>query len=96
MLDNIDDLEHKGDAVGRMDVETGSEEHGVTMHANHPEDDEWGERERERERERDMEMTGYFKMIDSEDQIITLIARHGRVEVTVGTMAAKRYAITGC
>lgn len=48
------------------------------------------------ERERDMEMTGYFKMIDSEDQIITLIARHGRVEVTVGTMAAKRYAITGC
>ena len=38
----------------------------------------------------------YFKMIDSEDQIITLIARHGRVEVTVGTMAAKRYAITGC
>jgi hypothetical protein len=27
---------------------------------------------------------------------ITLIARHGRVEVTVGTMAAKRYAIMGC
>jgi hypothetical protein len=47
-------------------------------------------------RETDREMTGYFKMIDSEDQIITLIARHGRVEVTVGTMAAKRYAITGC
>ena len=46
--------------------------------------------------ERDMEMTGYFKLIDNEDQIITLIARHGRVEVTVGTMAAKRYAITGC
>ena len=92
MLDNIDDLEHEGDAVGRMDVETGSEEHGVTMHANDPEEDEWGGRGGER----DMEMTGYFKMIDSEDQIITLIARHGRVEVTVGTMAAKRYAITGC
>ena len=44
-----------------------------------------------------METTGYFKLIDSEDQIIiTLIARHGRVEVTVGTMAAKRYAIMGC
>ena len=28
-----------------MDVETGSEEHGVTMHANHPEEDEWGERQ---------------------------------------------------
>jgi hypothetical protein len=27
--------------------------------------------------ERDMEMTGCFKLIDSEDQIITLIARHG-------------------
>jgi hypothetical protein len=34
-----------------------------------------------------MEMTGYFKMIDSEEQIIALIARQGRVEVTVGTMA---------
>lgn len=39
-LDNIDDLEHEGDAVWRMDVETGSEEHGVTMHVNHPEKDE--------------------------------------------------------
>lgn len=87
-LDNIDDLEHEGDAVWRMDVETGSEQHGLTMHVNHPEEDEW--------RETDMEMTGYFKLIDSEDQIITMIARHGRVEVTVGTMAAKRYAIMGC
>jgi hypothetical protein len=60
-------------------VETGSEEHGVRMHVNHPEEDEWGER--------NMEMTGYFKMIDSEEQIIALIARQGRVEVTVGTMA---------
>jgi hypothetical protein len=87
-LDNIDDLEHEGDAVWRMDVETGSEQHGLTMHVNHPVEDEW--------RETDMEMTGYFKLIDSEDQIITLIARHGRVEVTGGTMAAKRYAIMGC
>jgi hypothetical protein len=46
--------------------------------------------------ERDMRMTGYFKMIESEDQIIALIARHGRVEVKVGTMATKRYAIMGC
>ena len=39
------------------------------MHVNHPEEDEWRE---------NMEMTGYFKLIDSEDQIIiTLIARHG-------------------
>jgi hypothetical protein len=51
-----------------MDVETGSEQHGVTMHVNHLEEDEW--RERERERETGMEMTGYFKLIDSEDQII--------------------------
>jgi hypothetical protein len=43
-----------------------------------------------------MRMTGYFKMIESEDQIIALIARHGRVEVKVGTMATKRYAIMGC
>lgn len=27
-----------------MDVETGSEEHGVTMHVNHLEEDEWRER----------------------------------------------------
>jgi hypothetical protein len=26
-----------------MDVETGSEEHGVRMHVNHPEEDEWRE-----------------------------------------------------
>jgi hypothetical protein len=26
-----------------MDVETGSEEHGVTMHVNHLEEDEWRE-----------------------------------------------------
>lgn len=49
-----------------MDVETGSEQHGVTMHVNHLEEDEW----REGERETGMEMTGYFKLIDSEDQII--------------------------
>jgi hypothetical protein len=59
-LDNIDDLKHEGDAVWGMDVETGSGEHGVRMHVNHPREDEW----------RDMEMTGHFKLIDSEDQII--------------------------
>jgi hypothetical protein len=45
-----------------MDVESGSEEHGVRMHVNHPEEDEW--------RERHMEMTGCSKLIDSGDQII--------------------------
>ena len=39
-LDNIDDLEHEGDTVWRMDVKTGSEEHGVAMRVNHPENDE--------------------------------------------------------
>jgi hypothetical protein len=57
MLDNIDDLEHEGDTLWRMDAETGSEEHGATIHVNHP----------KTSGERDMEMTGYFKLIDSDE-----------------------------
>jgi hypothetical protein len=63
--DNIEDLDEVADGVWRMDVTTGSQKHGVRMHVEGP-DDEW----------QDVEMTGYFKLLDSDDEI-TMIARHG-------------------
>lgn len=65
-LETIEDLDEVEDGVWKMDVTTGSEEHGVRMHVNGPDDEEW----------KDVEITGYFKLLDSSDQI-TMIARHG-------------------
>jgi hypothetical protein len=63
----IEYMDEVGDGVWRMDVTTGSEERGVRMHVYHPDDDEW----------KNVEVTGYFKMLESNDQI-TMIARHGK------------------
>jgi len=56
-----------GDEVFKLDAETGTQKHGVRIHANSPDDDnEW----------KDVEMTGYFKLEKGNDQF-TLIARQG-------------------
>lgn len=64
---NIEDLDYEGDGVWKMDVTTGSEEHGTRMHVYRPDGEDW----------KNVEMTGYFKVLDGDDQI-TMIARHGR------------------
>ena len=51
--------------IFELDAETGTQEHGVRIHADSP-DDEW----------RNVEMTGYFKLEEGEDQF-TLVARQG-------------------
>jgi hypothetical protein len=58
----------------------------------------WRKTSGERERERDRHGNDWLLQADRQRRPdnITLIARHGREEVTVGTMAAKRYAIMGC
>lgn len=62
---NLDE-EQQGDAGAfELDAETGTEEHGVRIHADSP-DDEW----------KNVEMTGYFKLNEGNDQF-TLIARQG-------------------
>ncbi|HEX7032837.1 MAG TPA: hypothetical protein VF172_07550 [Nitrososphaera sp.] len=65
---NIEDLDYYEDEeVWRMDVTTGSHEHGTRMHVYRPDGEDW----------KNVEMTGYFKVLEGDDQI-TLIARHGR------------------
>ena len=63
------DLEEEQEGTGRdafeLDAETGTEEHGVRIHADSPAD-EW----------KNVEMTGYFKLEEGNDQF-TLIARQG-------------------
>jgi hypothetical protein len=63
------DLEEEQERTGRgafeLDAETGTEEHGVRIHADSP-DDKW----------KNVEMTGYFKLEEGNDQF-TLIARQG-------------------
>jgi hypothetical protein len=59
------DLDKEGSNVWKMDAETGTHEHGVRLHADSPEG-EW----------KNVEVTGYFKLLDGDDQF-TLIARQG-------------------
>src|ERR687890_474038 len=63
------DLEEEEEGPDRgafeLDAETGTEEHGVRIHADSP-DGEW----------KNVEMTGYFKLEQGNDQF-TLIARQG-------------------
>ena len=59
------DLEEEDSGVFKLDAETGTQRHGVRIHADSP-DDEW----------KDMEMTGYFKLEEGDDQF-TLVARQG-------------------
>src|SRR5918992_1677399 len=60
------ELEEEEDSdVFELDAETGTQKHGVRIHADSP-DGEW----------RNVEMTGYFKLQQGNDQF-TLIARQG-------------------
>jgi hypothetical protein len=58
-------LHDKDSGVFELDAKTGTHKHGVRIHADSP-DDEW----------KDVEMTGYFKLQEGNDQF-TLIARQG-------------------
>jgi hypothetical protein len=58
-------LHDEDSGVFNLDAETGSHKHGVRIHADSP-DEEW----------KNVEMTGYFKLEDGNDQF-TLIARQG-------------------
>ena len=59
------ELEEEDSGVFRLDAETGTQRHEVRIHADSP-DDEW----------RNVEMTGYFKLEEGNDQF-TLVARQG-------------------
>jgi hypothetical protein len=59
------ELEEEGSDVFELDADTGTQKHGVRIHADSP-DDEW----------RNMEMTGYFRLEEGDDQF-TLVARQG-------------------
>jgi hypothetical protein len=60
------DIKEATSKIFKLDAETGSHRHGVRIHANSPDDDEW----------KNVEITGYFKMLEGNDQF-TLIARQG-------------------
>jgi len=59
------ELEEEDSDVFELDAETGTQKHGVRIHADSP-DGEW----------RNVEMTGYFRLQQGNDQF-TLIARQG-------------------
>src|SRR5215213_3727481 len=59
------DLQEENSGVFNLDAETGTQKHGVRLHANSP-DGKW----------KNLEMTGYFKLHEGNDQF-TLIARQG-------------------
>jgi hypothetical protein len=59
------ELEEEDSDVFALDAETGTQRHGVRIHADSP-DDEW----------KNVEMTGYFKLQDGSDEF-TLVARQG-------------------
>lgn len=61
----LEEQEGTGRGAFELDAETGTEEHGVRIHADSP-DDKW----------KNVEMTGYFKLEEGNDQF-TLIARQG-------------------
>ena len=58
-------LHDEDSGVFKLNAETGTQKHGVRIHADSP-DDEW----------KNVEMTGYFKLEEGSDQF-TLIARQG-------------------
>ena len=58
-------VEYRGNGVWRVDAQSGTQEHGIRMHVDSP-SGTW----------KNTEMTGYFRVIDGNDQI-TMIARHG-------------------
>ena len=59
----LDEEEHQGEF--KMDAETGTDRHGVRIHVDSPKG-QW----------KNVEMSGYFKMVNGEDEF-TMIARHG-------------------
>ena len=64
-VDLEEDKQESGPSAFELDAETGTEEHGVRIHADSP-SGEW----------KNVEMTGYFKLEQGNDQF-TLIARQG-------------------
>ncbi len=62
---DIDLEEGEDSGVFKLDAETGTQKHGVRIHADSP-DEDW----------KNVEMTGYFKLEEGEDQF-TLVARQG-------------------
>src|SRR5215210_8081433 len=72
-------LHDKGSDVFALDAETGTQKHGVRLHANSP-DGEW----------KNVEMTGYFKLQAGNDQF-TEIARQGPTYNDDGACGAYGY-----
>jgi hypothetical protein len=64
-LEEEEEEEKSDPGAFELDAETGTEEHGVRIHADSPAD-EW----------KNVEMTGYFKLEEGNDQF-TLVARQG-------------------
>src|SRR5918992_4800169 len=62
---DLEEEEEGGQEEFRMDAETGTERHGVRIHVDSP-NGVW----------KNVEMSGYFQLIDGEDEF-TMIARHG-------------------
>ncbi len=58
-------VDYSGGGVWRVDARSGTQEHGIRMHVDSP-SGKW----------KNTEMTGYFRVVDGDDQI-TMIARHG-------------------
>jgi hypothetical protein len=58
-------VDYSGNGVWRVDARSGTQEHGIRMHVDSP-TGKW----------KNTEMTGYFRVVDGNDQI-TMIARHG-------------------
>jgi hypothetical protein len=64
-LEDISLVREQGQGEFRMDAETGTDRHGVRIHVDSPKGI-W----------KNVEMTGYFKLLDGQDEF-TMIARHG-------------------
>src|ERR687895_871720 len=64
-IDLEEEQQQNGPDAFQLDAETGTEEHGVRIHADSPVD-EW----------KNVEMTGYFRLEEGNDQF-TLVARQG-------------------
>jgi hypothetical protein len=64
-LEDIDLDRQEGRGEFKMDAETGTEKHGVRIHVDSPKG-VW----------KNVEMSGYFKLVEGQDQF-TMIARHG-------------------
>jgi hypothetical protein len=58
-------VDYSGNGVWRVDARSGTQEHGIRMHVDSP-SGQW----------KNTEMTGYFRVLDGNDQF-TMIARHG-------------------